>query len=173
MACVSTHELVSVGDTLPGSQAWKQTWTMCSVWSGEEAEDGQAATSTFLEYVPHRKDKALWLEQRGGDIRANNQYPPRNFYFQHIHHALWLNVANFQKGRLRQRSLITCLGSVDETDYPLSCGQCCSISFKQNCRWVLKSRSEVPLDISFPAMVVLTNKLKLLSLYMCKYYSIS
>lgn len=107
MACVPTHELVSVGDTLPGSQAWNQTWTVCSAWSGEEAEDGQAATSAFLEYVAHRKDKTLLPEQRGGDIKANNQYPLRNFYFQYIHHALWLNVANFQKGRLTQRSLIT------------------------------------------------------------------
>lgn len=80
----------------------------------------------------------------------------------------------FSKGEAdAEISDYTCLGSVDEIDCPLSGGQYCSISFKQNSQWVLKSRNEVPLDIPFPAMVVLTNKLKLLSLYMCKYYSIS
>lgn len=82
--------------------------------------------------------------------------------------------SKFSKGEAKAEiSDYTCLGSVDEIDHPLSGSQYYSVSFKQNSRWVLKSRSEVPSDIPFPAMVVLTNKLKLLSLYMCKYYSIS
>ena len=67
MACVSTHELVSVGDTLSGSQAWNQTWTMCSAWSEEEAEDGQQPHPHSWNMFPTGKIK-LFYQSRGEEI---------------------------------------------------------------------------------------------------------
>lgn len=75
----------------PGLQIWPEL--------GEEGREGRSATCRYLRYVPHSKEEALKPNQR------TKQYPPGEFYFHYIHHAQLLNVADFQKGRPRQRPL--------------------------------------------------------------------
>lgn len=101
LVCVPTLEWISVDGK--GDLCWARPGPHVQPDLGMRERRGDQPHANTSNVFPTGK-RRLSNQIRGEEMLGQNS-PPGEFFFHYIHHVQLLNVANFQKGRPRQRSL--------------------------------------------------------------------